>query len=64
MRGFLVLLVALVLVGGFIGGANANPPRTRQADYSNNWQGITFVGGLRTCPLFGAHPTPRICFAT
>jgi hypothetical protein len=56
VRRFLVLLVTLVLLCGFAGGADANPPASQQADYSHSWRGVTFVRGLDSCPLFGAPP--------
>lgn len=56
MRSSLVLVVPLMLVSAFIGGANANPSRAEHADYSRGWTGATFVGGLGSCPLFGPDP--------
>lgn len=58
VRRFLVLLGTLVLVCGFVSGAAANPPDAQHAAYTDRWQGITFVSGLGTCPLFGATSTP------
>jgi hypothetical protein len=63
MRRLLIVLAVaaaagLVLASAFVGGATASPPGTQHAVYSDNWQGITFVSGLDTCPLFGATPYP------
>jgi hypothetical protein len=53
MRRLLLLLLTLVLASAVVGGAAASAPGTQHAVFSNNWQGITFVGGLDTCPVFG-----------
>lgn len=55
-------VAGLVLASAFVGGAAASPPGTQHAVYSNNWQGITFVSGLDSCPLFGATPYPYYVF--
>jgi len=67
MRRLLIVLAvaavaALVLASAFVGGATASAPGTEHAVYSHNWQGITFVSGLDTCPLFGANPDPYYVF--
>lgn len=44
----------VVLAGAFVGRAAASQPGTQHAAYSHDWQGITFVTGLDSCPIFGA----------
>jgi hypothetical protein len=54
MGRLLPLLLTLAAAGAFVGGATASAPGTEHYLVSDNWQNITFVGGLDTCPLFGA----------
>jgi hypothetical protein len=54
MRRLVVLVVTLVVAGALAEGAAAF--RGTHFVVSNNWQGITFVSGLDSCPLFGATP--------
>ena len=54
----LPLLVVLALTGVCAGGAAASAPGTQHAVYSHDWQGITFVTGLESCPLFGPGASP------
>lgn len=61
-RGLLLLLVALVSAAGFVGVATARAPEAQHAVYSDNWQGITYVAGLGTCPLLGTAPSPYYVF--
>ena len=58
MRRLLVLLATFGLAGLFVNGAFASAPGTEHSVYSHNWQGITFVGGLDACPIFGAGADP------
>ena len=51
----------LVLVNAFVGGASASPAGSHTV-YSHHWQGITFVGGLDSCPVFGAGTGPFYVF--
>jgi hypothetical protein len=53
VRRLLLLPVAVLLASAFVGRAVAAPGTTHVA-YSHNWQGITFVTGLESCPIFGA----------
>ena len=56
-RRLLVPLVMFVLASAFVGRAIASAPGTGYV-FSHNWQGITYLSGLETCPLFGATPYP------
>lgn len=57
MRRLFPIIVILVLSGGALAGAAAGATgSTQHAVYSHNWQGITFVTGLDSCPLFGSTP--------
>ena len=62
VRRLLVLLATFGLGGLFVGGAIASAPGTQHAVYSHDWQGITFVSGLGSCPLFGADADPYYVF--
>ena len=58
MRRLLTLLATFGLASAFAGGAYASTgtPGQGHAEFSDNWQGITFVGGLGDCPIFSDTP--------
>lgn len=58
MRRLLLLAATFGLASAFVGGAFASTgtPGQGHFEYSDRWQGITFVGGLDSCPIFGANP--------
>lgn len=55
MRRLLVLLPTLVVALIVVVGASAGTAHHQGHEtFSDNWQGITFVGGLSSCPIFPA----------
>jgi hypothetical protein len=62
VRRLSVLLATFGLASVFVGGAIASAPGALHSVYSDNWQGITFVSGLDSCPLFGAGADPFYVF--
>jgi hypothetical protein len=60
----LLFVVILVLGGALVGEAAGSAGSSQHAVYSHNWQGITFLTGLDTCPLFGSTPYPFYEFDT
>lgn len=64
MRRLLVLLATFGMAIAFAGGAYASTgtPGEGHFEYSDHWNGITFVGGLDSCPIFGAYPIPGFPF--
>jgi hypothetical protein len=63
MRKLLLLLVTATLASAFATHAKASPPRAEHSVYSDTWQGITFVTGLGSCPVFGASSDPYYVFS-
>jgi hypothetical protein len=64
VRRLLLVLATFGLAGAFVGGAYASTgtPGQGHFEYSDNWQGITFVTGLDSCPIFGGNPVPFYAF--
>jgi hypothetical protein len=56
MRRLVLLAAMLVLASGLAGAATASEPGTQHLVVSHAWRGITFVGGLDSCPVFGPNP--------
>jgi len=60
MRRFLLLFAAAAaVVGAASGSATAVRAGTTHDVVSHNWRGITFVGGLGGCALFGPASDPE-----
>ena len=49
-------------MGASAAAAQGASSGAQHSTYSDTWQGITFVTGLDTCPLFGANPDPYYVF--
>ena len=54
VRGLLILLATFGLAAALVGVAHASTgtPGNGHAEFHDNWTGITFVGGLASCPIF------------
>lgn len=62
MRRLSSLLLVVLLASASAAAAQASPSGAQHSTYSDTWQGITFVSGLDTCPIFGANPDPYSVF--